>query len=209
MRKLQEGQVLNVRAIGGLHVVTLAWDFAAGQEGKSEGLLGFAIERSELKDGNVIERYFLHIPTDWQDETAIFLLVGVTFLTGAAIQARRGHVGIEAVSSLLSPKADLIRQRIQQLRDEGKTVKILCVGRKGRDQLRRQYASMISSAGRSSMILRVAESWARLFLVAVQLSILASQFEKVASPASLLVMAKVFACRVFTPNCPTAELICL
>src|SRR3984893_18239316 len=59
MRQLQLGQVLNVRAIGGLHVVTLAWDFAAGQESKREGLLGFAIERSELKNGNVIERYYL------------------------------------------------------------------------------------------------------------------------------------------------------
>ena len=59
MRKLQIGQVLNVRAIGGLHVVSVAWDFAAGQEGKREGLLGFAIERSEFKDGNVIERYYL------------------------------------------------------------------------------------------------------------------------------------------------------
>src|SRR5437763_3200324 len=37
----------------------------------------------------------------------------------------------------------LARQRIQALRQEGKTVRILCVGRKGRDQLRRQYASMI------------------------------------------------------------------
>src|SRR5579859_4476477 len=61
---------------------------------------------------SVIERYFLKIPTDWQDETAIFLLVGVTFLSGAAVQARRGHVGIEAVSSLLSPKIDLLRQRV-------------------------------------------------------------------------------------------------
>jgi F-type H+-transporting ATPase subunit gamma len=33
------------------------------------------------------------------------------------------------------------RQLIQKLEDEGKTVKILCVGRKGRDQLRRQYGS--------------------------------------------------------------------
>jgi len=37
----------------------------------------------------------------------------------------------------------LARQRIQQLRDQGKTVKILCVGRKGRDQLRRLYGPMI------------------------------------------------------------------
>ncbi|XSC43466.1 phospholipase D-like domain-containing protein [Bradyrhizobium sp. RDT10] len=59
MRKLVEGDVLHVRAVGGLHVVTLAWDFAPGQESKQEGLLGFAIERSELKDGEVVERYFL------------------------------------------------------------------------------------------------------------------------------------------------------
>ncbi|MBV8800440.1 MAG: F0F1 ATP synthase subunit gamma [Alphaproteobacteria bacterium] len=37
----------------------------------------------------------------------------------------------------------LARQRIQALLQEGKTVKILCVGRKGRDQLRRTYGSMI------------------------------------------------------------------
>lgn len=64
---------------------------------------------------SVIQRYFLKIPTDWQDETAIFLLVGVTFLTGAAVQARRGHVGIEAVSELLSPKVERIRLRIADL----------------------------------------------------------------------------------------------
>ena len=59
MRKLVKGDVLAVRAIGGLHVVTVAWDFLEGQEAKREGLLGFAIERSELKQGEVIERYFL------------------------------------------------------------------------------------------------------------------------------------------------------
>lgn len=52
---------------------------------------------------SVVVRYFLKIPTDWQDETAIFLLVGATFLSGAAVQARRGHVGIEAISTMLSP----------------------------------------------------------------------------------------------------------
>src|SRR5882762_3540240 len=59
MRQLQKGQVLNVRAIGGSYVVTLAWDFAEGQDHKRTGLLGFAIERSETKDGNLIERYYL------------------------------------------------------------------------------------------------------------------------------------------------------
>ena len=58
MRQLQKGTVLDVRAIGGLHVVTVAWDFVEGQEAKRDGLLGFAIERSELVQGNVIERYY-------------------------------------------------------------------------------------------------------------------------------------------------------
>ncbi len=35
------------------------------------------------------------------------------------------------------------RQLIESLLEGGKTVKILCVGRKGRDQLRRQYGDMI------------------------------------------------------------------
>jgi F-type H+-transporting ATPase subunit gamma len=35
------------------------------------------------------------------------------------------------------------RQLIRSLVENGKTVKILCVGRKGRDQLRRQYGDMI------------------------------------------------------------------
>ena len=35
--------------------------------------------------------------TDWQDEMAVFLLVGATFLCGACVQSMRGHIGIEAV----------------------------------------------------------------------------------------------------------------
>ena len=37
----------------------------------------------------------------------------------------------------------LARQQIRTLRDQGKQVKILTVGRKGRDQLRRQYQALI------------------------------------------------------------------
>ncbi|MGD0012855.1 MAG: phospholipase D-like domain-containing protein [Bryobacteraceae bacterium] len=59
MRQIVKGDVLAVRTIGGLHVVTVAWDFLQGQDAKREGLLGFAIERSELKLGEVIERYYL------------------------------------------------------------------------------------------------------------------------------------------------------
>jgi TRAP-type C4-dicarboxylate transport system permease small subunit len=50
----------------------------------------------------VVTRYFLHYSTDWQDEISVFLIVGSIFMSSAAVQARRGHVAIEAVSSLLS-----------------------------------------------------------------------------------------------------------
>jgi TRAP-type C4-dicarboxylate transport system permease small subunit len=50
---------------------------------------------------SVIVRYFLKIPTDWQDEAAVFVLVGATFLSGAWVQAQRGHIGIEALAGLL------------------------------------------------------------------------------------------------------------
>lgn len=36
-----------------------------------------------------------------------------------------------------------VRRRIKVLRDDGKTFKLLCVGRKGRDQLRRDFGSAI------------------------------------------------------------------
>jgi F-type H+-transporting ATPase subunit gamma len=37
----------------------------------------------------------------------------------------------------------LVREKINELQSAGKTVKILCVGKKGRDQLRRNYGSLI------------------------------------------------------------------
>jgi TRAP-type C4-dicarboxylate transport system permease small subunit len=58
----------------------------------------------------VFLRYFLRAPTDWQDETAVFLLVGVTFMCGAYVQQERGHVGVEAIAGLLPPRANRIRQ---------------------------------------------------------------------------------------------------
>jgi TRAP-type C4-dicarboxylate transport system permease small subunit len=54
----------------------------------------------------VITRYFLHLSTDWQDEMSVFLIVGAVFMSAAAVQARRGHVAIEAVSSLLSKRVN-------------------------------------------------------------------------------------------------------
>jgi TRAP-type C4-dicarboxylate transport system permease small subunit len=57
----------------------------------------------------VFLRYFLHQPTDWQDEVAVFLLVGTTFLCGAYVQERRGHIGIEALHGLLPDSVNRVR----------------------------------------------------------------------------------------------------
>ena len=59
---------------------------------------------------SVASRYFFHFSTDWQDELSVFLIVGAVFMSSAAIQARRGHVGIEAIVGLLSPRVNRIRQ---------------------------------------------------------------------------------------------------
>jgi F-type H+-transporting ATPase subunit gamma len=40
----------------------------------------------------------------------------------------------------------LSRQLIRELKDKGKTVKVLCVGRKGRDNLRRDYRDLIADS---------------------------------------------------------------
>jgi TRAP-type C4-dicarboxylate transport system permease small subunit len=59
---------------------------------------------------SVVVRYFLKIGTDWQDEMSVFLIVGSVFMSAAAVQSVRGHIGIEAVASLLSPRANRVRQ---------------------------------------------------------------------------------------------------
>jgi TRAP-type C4-dicarboxylate transport system permease small subunit len=60
-------------------------------------------------------RYLFKIPSDWQDELSIFLLVGATFLSAAWVQQARGHVGIQALGTLLSPRADSIRRRASDI----------------------------------------------------------------------------------------------
>jgi TRAP-type C4-dicarboxylate transport system permease small subunit len=59
---------------------------------------------------SVVSRYFLHFSTDWQDELSVFLIVGAVFMSAAAIQAKRGHVSIEAIVGLLPPRVNRVRQ---------------------------------------------------------------------------------------------------
>jgi TRAP-type C4-dicarboxylate transport system permease small subunit len=58
---------------------------------------------------SVFARYFFKIPTEWQDETAVFLLMGATFFSGAYVQSFRGHVGVEAIAGVLSVRANRFR----------------------------------------------------------------------------------------------------
>jgi TRAP-type C4-dicarboxylate transport system permease small subunit len=58
---------------------------------------------------SVVGRALFHSPNYWQDEAAVFLLVGATFMTAAYVQSQRGHIGIEAFIGLLPPMVNSIR----------------------------------------------------------------------------------------------------
>jgi TRAP-type C4-dicarboxylate transport system permease small subunit len=58
---------------------------------------------------SVLSRELFQMPNYWQDEAAVFLLVGTAFMTSAWVQQQRGHIGIEAFVGLLSPLANRIR----------------------------------------------------------------------------------------------------
>src|SRR3979490_673328 len=58
---------------------------------------------------SVLGRALFHSPNYWQDEAAVFLLVGATFMTSAYVQGQRGPVSIEAFGGLLSPLANRVR----------------------------------------------------------------------------------------------------
>ena len=45
---------------------------------------------------SVLSRALFKAANYWQDEAAVFLLVGATFMTAAYVQQNRGHIGIEA-----------------------------------------------------------------------------------------------------------------
>lgn len=70
---------------------------------------GALLAASLILCSSVFLRYFLKIPTDWQDEMSVFLLVGATFMCAAYVQAQRGHIGIEALAGLLPPAVNRVR----------------------------------------------------------------------------------------------------
>lgn len=68
-----------------------------------------ALAAALVLTSSVVTRYVLHASTDWQDETAVFCLVGATFLCAAYVQSLRGHVGIEALVSILPARVNGLR----------------------------------------------------------------------------------------------------
>jgi TRAP-type C4-dicarboxylate transport system permease small subunit len=64
---------------------------------------------------SIVVRYFLHISTDWQDEMAVFLLVGATFLSAPYVQSVRGHITIEALEELLPRGIERIRALVSDI----------------------------------------------------------------------------------------------
>jgi TRAP-type C4-dicarboxylate transport system permease small subunit len=61
---------------------------------------------------SVLVRYLYRSATDWQDETGVMLLVGAIFMSAAYVQSVRGHVAIEAIAEVMSPKANNVRRII-------------------------------------------------------------------------------------------------
>ncbi len=64
---------------------------------------------------SVVSRYVMKSSTDWQDEAAVFCLVGATFLCSSFVQALRGHVGIEAIAGLLPMSMNRLRLMLVDL----------------------------------------------------------------------------------------------
>jgi TRAP-type C4-dicarboxylate transport system permease small subunit len=68
------------------------------------------ISACAILSDSVVGRALFHSPNYWQDEAAVFLLVGATFMSSAYVQGQRGHIGIEAFVGLLSPGANRVRR---------------------------------------------------------------------------------------------------
>ena len=97
------------RPQGGLTGIAALWlgrinTAAAAVSGVAIGVAGCVLT------WEATARYLFKIPSDWQDEVSVFLLVGATFLSASWVQERRGHGGIQALAAVLPPRADGIRR---------------------------------------------------------------------------------------------------
>jgi TRAP-type C4-dicarboxylate transport system permease small subunit len=63
---------------------------------------------------SIAVRYVLHSSTDWQDEMAVFLLVGATF-PAPYVQSMRGHIAIEAIEGFLPERIERVRKILSDI----------------------------------------------------------------------------------------------
>ena len=63
----------------------------------------------------VLARNFYGESSEWQEEVTVFLLLGAMFLSMASVQARRGHIGIDALAGILPPGLNRLRERLVDL----------------------------------------------------------------------------------------------
>ena len=68
---------------------------------------------------SIVVRYVYKVATDWQDEAAVFLLVGASFMSTAYVQSYRGHVAIEALAGVLPPRIDRLRRVVADTASAG------------------------------------------------------------------------------------------
>lgn len=78
------------------------------------GMLALLVA-SLVLTSSVVSRYVMKASTDWQDEAAVFCLVGATFMCGAFVQSMRGHVGIEAIAGLMPQALNRLRLMLVDL----------------------------------------------------------------------------------------------
>ena len=64
---------------------------------------------------SVVARGLWGAATEWQDEAALFCLVGAIFLCVAYVQEKRGHVGIQAFELMLGTGPRRLLQRCTDL----------------------------------------------------------------------------------------------
>lgn len=68
MRTTGTSTTLKAKAIAGTHVVVLAWDLQPGQRPRLEGLLGFAVWRTEFDGNTIVESYALRSIKRFRDK---------------------------------------------------------------------------------------------------------------------------------------------
>jgi len=63
----------------------------------------------------VAMRYAFDTPIDWGLELSIFMLVIATFMSAAYTQLKRGHVTIEVMDHILSPRTNRLRYLVSDI----------------------------------------------------------------------------------------------